>query len=46
MKCFVTGASGFIGSHLVRELLARKHRVKALGPAVTGMGWRARGRSW
>jgi dihydroflavonol-4-reductase len=30
MKCFVTGASGFIGSHLVRELLARKHRVKAL----------------
>ena len=30
MKCFVTGASGFIGSTLVRELLARKHRVKAL----------------
>ena len=30
MKCFVTGASGFIGSNLVRELLARKHRVKAL----------------
>jgi dihydroflavonol-4-reductase len=30
MKCFVTGASGFIGSHLVRELLARQHRVKAL----------------
>ena len=30
MKCFVTGASGFIGSNLVRELLAHKHRVKAL----------------
>lgn len=30
MNCFVTGASGFIGSNLVRELLARSHRVKAL----------------
>jgi dihydroflavonol-4-reductase len=30
MNCFVTGASGFIGSHLVQELLARKHRVKVL----------------
>jgi len=30
MKCFVTGASGFIGSNLIHELLARKHRVKAL----------------
>ena len=30
MKCFVTGASGFIGANLVHELLARKHEVKAL----------------
>jgi dihydroflavonol-4-reductase len=30
MNCFVTGASGFIGANLVHELLARKHRVKAL----------------
>jgi dihydroflavonol-4-reductase len=30
MKCFVTGASGFIGSNLVHELIARNHTVKAL----------------
>src|SRR4051812_43570662 len=30
MKCFVTGASGFIGANLVHELLARGHYVKAL----------------
>src|SRR6185369_6330015 len=30
MKCFVTGASGFIGSNLVHELVARVHKVKAL----------------
>jgi dihydroflavonol-4-reductase len=29
MTCFVTGASGFIGGNLVRELVARGHRVKA-----------------
>ena len=30
MKCFVTGASGFIGANLVHELQARGHSIKAL----------------
>ena len=30
MKCFVTGGSGFVGSNLIHELLARGHTVKAL----------------
>ena len=30
MKCFITGASGFIGANLVHELVARGHRVRAL----------------
>src|ERR1039457_6952861 len=30
MKAFVTGASGFIGSNLVHELVAQGHHVKAL----------------
>jgi len=30
MRCFVTGASGFIGANLVHELLARGHGVRAL----------------
>ena len=30
MKCFVTGASGFVGANLVHELVARGHSVRAL----------------
>ena len=30
MNCFVTGASGFIGSNLIHELVAQGHSVKAL----------------
>ena len=32
----VTGGAGFIGSNLVRELLGRSHRVKALDNFATG----------
>jgi dihydroflavonol-4-reductase len=40
MNCLVTGASGFIGSNLVHELVARGHQVKALlrpGADVRGL---------
>lgn len=30
MKCFVTGASGFVGANLVHELVAQGHSVRAL----------------
>lgn len=36
MKCLVTGGSGFIGSHLVDELLKDGHTVVALDDLSTG----------
>ena len=40
MKCFVTGASGFIGANLVHALNARGHEVRALlrpGSRLSGL---------
>ncbi len=43
MKCFVTGASGFLGANLIQALLARGHRVKALvrtdAPSLQGLAY-------
>jgi len=36
LKCLVTGAAGFIGSHLTDALLARGHRVVGLDNMSTG----------
>ncbi len=36
MKCFVTGAAGFIGSHLVEDLIAAGHVVVGLDDFSTG----------
>ena len=33
MQTFVTGGTGFTGSHLVRRLLSRRHRVRVLDSA-------------
>jgi len=32
----VTGGAGFIGSHIVRELIARKKKVRVLDSLITG----------
>lgn len=40
MRCFVTGASGFLGTNLVHALVARGHQVRALvrpGSDVRGL---------
>ena len=39
MKIFVTGASGFIGSHLVEKLVIKGHKVKALVPYNVENTW-------
>ena len=41
MRALVTGADGFIGSHLVTELVSRGHRVTAMAQynSFSGAGW-------
>jgi UDP-glucose 4-epimerase len=39
MRCFVTGASGFLGAHLVRQLVDEGHEVLALAQSTSDL-WR------
>lgn len=39
MKVLVTGANGFVGSHLAEELLRRGHRVRGLVRRTSDLRW-------
>jgi GDP-4-dehydro-6-deoxy-D-mannose reductase len=43
MKCLVTGASGFIGSHLAELLVAQGHTVYALSRRASDLGTNGKG---